>query len=130
MPYGLVQKKGKFCHIIDNYYICNRFEGAEVPSFYLPDATLHDMIAKETVEAIAREYLEKTPLTLVRVKVSKDNDIDVTITRQDAGVTIDDCVELSRHIESKLDRDREDFSLTVGSARRSRIGGDEDEDEE
>lgn len=87
------------------------------------------MIAKETVEAIAREYLENTPLTLVKVKVSKDNDIDVTITRQDAGVTIDDCVELSRHIESRLDRDKEDFSLTVGSARRTHIGGDEEEDE-
>ena len=80
------------------------------------------MIAKETIEAIASEYLANTPLTLVKVKVSKDNYIDVTITREDAGVTIDDCVELSRYIDSKLDRDKEDFSLTVGSARRKTIG--------
>ena len=53
---------------------------------------------------------------IVDVEVSKDNDIDVTITRDDAGVTIDDCVALSRHIESKLDRDKEDYSLMVGSA--------------
>ena len=52
----------------------------------------------------------------------------MTITRDDAGVTIDDCVALSRHIESKLDRDKEDFSLTVGSARRKTIGPAEDED--
>lgn len=80
------------------------------------------MIAKETIEAIAAEYLAGTALTLVKVKVSKENDIDVTITREDAGVTIDDCVELSRYIDSRLDRDKEDFSLTVGSARRKAIG--------
>ena len=87
------------------------------------------MIAKEIIEAIVREHLESTPLQLVRVKVSKDNDIDVTITREDAGVTIDDCVELSRYIESKLDRDKEDFSLTVGSARRKTIGATDDDDD-
>ena len=42
--------------------------------------------------------------------------IEIIITRKDEGVSIDDCVNLSRHIESKLDRDKEDFSLTVSSA--------------
>ena len=88
------------------------------------------MIAKELIAAIAEEYLADTPLSLVKVKVSKDNDIDVTITREEAGVPIDDCVELSRYIESKLDRDKEDFSLTVGSARRKTIGKSEDDDDE
>ena len=87
------------------------------------------MIAKELIEAISQEYLADTPLSLVKVKVSKDNDIDVTITRDDAGVTIDDCVGLSRFIESRLDRDKEDFSLTVGSARRKAIGKTDDDDE-
>ena len=87
------------------------------------------MIAKELIEAISQEYLANTPLTLVKVKVSKDNDIDVTRTREDAGVTIDDCVELSRYIDSKLDRDKEDFSLTVGSARRKTIGKTDDDEE-
>jgi ribosome maturation factor RimP len=32
------------------------------------------------------------------------------------GVWIDDCVELSRFIESKLNREEEDFELEVGSA--------------
>ena len=32
------------------------------------------------------------------------------------GVWIDDCVELSRFIESKLDREEEDYELEVGSA--------------
>jgi ribosome maturation factor RimP len=34
----------------------------------------------------------------------------------DHGVTIDDCVELSRFIESKFDRENEDFELNVSSA--------------
>jgi len=74
------------------------------------------MISQQTIEAIAREHLEGTPLTLVEVSVSEDNDIEVIITREGGGVAIDDCVALSRYIESKLDRDKEDFSLMVGSA--------------
>ena len=73
------------------------------------------MITRQTIETIVQEFLEKTDLSLVEVSVSEDNDIEVTITRE-AGVSIDDCVALSRHIESRLDRDKEDFSLMVGSA--------------
>ena len=74
------------------------------------------MIHKQTIEAIAQEHLQGTELTLVEVSVSQDNDIEVIITREGGGVSIDDCVALSRFIESKLDRDKEDFSLMVGSA--------------
>ena len=73
------------------------------------------MILKQTLEAIVKEYLEGTDLSLVEITVSEDNDIEVIVTRE-SGVSIDDCVALSRHIESHLDRDKEDFSLTVGSA--------------
>ena len=74
------------------------------------------MILKQTIEALAQEHLQGTPLTLVEVTVSQDNDIEVIITREGGGVSIDDCVALSRFIESRLDRDKEDFSLMVGSA--------------
>ena len=74
------------------------------------------MIRKETIEAIASEHLSGGELKLVEVSVSEDNDIEVIITREGGGVSIDDCVALSRYIESKLDRDKEDFSLMVGSA--------------
>ena len=73
------------------------------------------MILKQTIESIAQEHLQGTDLSLVEVTVSEDNDIEVIITRE-SGVSIDDCVALSRFIESKLDRDKEDFSLMVGSA--------------
>ena len=73
------------------------------------------MIQKQTIEALAQEHLQGTDLSLVEVSVSEDNDIEVIITRE-GGVSIDDCVALSRFIESRLDRDKEDFSLMVGSA--------------
>ena len=73
------------------------------------------MILKQAIEKIAQEHLQGTALSLVEVTVSEENDIEVIITRE-GGVSIDDCVELSRFIESKLDRDKEDFSLMVGSA--------------
>jgi len=52
---------------------------------------------------------------LIDVLVNPGNTIVVEFDR-DAGVTIDDCVALSKHIESKLDREVEDFELEVGSA--------------
>lgn len=74
------------------------------------------MIQKQTIEQIAQEHLQGTEFSLVEVTVSDENDIEVIITREGGGVSIDDCVALSRFIESKLDRDKEDFSLMVGSA--------------
>lgn len=76
---------------------------------------IKDMIAKETVKAIVEEWLEGREYFLVDVNVSKDNAIVVEIDHAD-GVWIEDCVELSRFIESRLDRDVEDFELEVGSA--------------
>ncbi len=73
------------------------------------------MILKQTIEALAQEHLKGTDLSLVEVSVSEENDIEVIITRE-GGVAIDDCAALSRFIESRLDRDKEDFSLMVGSA--------------
>ena len=74
------------------------------------------MIRKEIIESIANEHLQPTGLQLVEVSVSEDNDIEVVIARKGGGVSIDDCAALSRFIESKLDRDKEDFSLMVASA--------------
>ncbi len=52
----------------------------------------------------------------------------VFITREGGSVCIDDCVELSRYIESRLDRDKEDFSLTVSSTGVRPKSQDEDEE--
>ena len=74
------------------------------------------MKQREQLESAAAAFVEGKDLFVVDIKVSADNDIDITIESDERDVTLDDCVEMSRHIESCLDRDVEDFSLTGGSA--------------
>ena len=59
--------------------------------------------------------MDGTDKFLIDLHVSKDNRINVSIDG-DNGVNIDDCIELSRFIESHLDREVEDFELNVASA--------------
>ena len=59
--------------------------------------------------------MEDKDYFLVDITVSPDDKIVVEIDHAD-GVWIDDCVELSRYIESKLNREEEDYELEVGSA--------------
>lgn len=73
------------------------------------------MIEKELITKLMEQYLESSPNYLTDVSVSADNTITVEIDN-DHGVQIDDCVALSRYLESKLDRDTEDFELIVTSA--------------
>ena len=73
------------------------------------------MIDKNIVARIAGEWLQGKDYFLVDASVSADNRIVVEIDHAE-GVWIDDCVELSRFIESRLNRDEEDYELEVGSA--------------
>ena len=73
------------------------------------------MIEKKTVCQIVEEWLEGKDYFLVEVTVSPDDKIVVEIDHEE-GVWIEDCVELSRFIESKLNREEEDYELEVGSA--------------
>ena len=72
------------------------------------------MIDKEIITTLCEEALEGTDRFLVEVKVKPQNVIEVYVD-SDTAVNIEQCVELSRHIESKLDRDAEDFELNVYS---------------
>jgi ribosome maturation factor RimP len=51
---------------------------------------------------------------LVGVKVDNNNKILVHIDTPE-GISIDECVRVSRELEEKLDREREDFALEVSS---------------
>ena len=73
------------------------------------------MIDRNIVSGIVNEWLEDKEYFLVDVSVSPDDKIVVEIDHAE-GVWIEDCVELSRFIESKLDREEEDYELEVGSA--------------
>ena len=73
------------------------------------------MIDKNVVTRIVEEWLEGKDYFLVDVTVTPDDKIVVEIDHAE-GVWIDDCVDLSRYIESKLNREVEDYELEVGSA--------------
>ncbi|MCH5233156.1 MAG: ribosome assembly cofactor RimP [Muribaculaceae bacterium] len=67
---------------------------------------LKDFIEKE---------IEGTDVFLVDVKVSQDNDITIEID-SDSPIGIDECERLTKKIESAFDREKEDYTLEVGSA--------------
>ena len=73
------------------------------------------MIEKSVVEKLVEEWLEGKDYFLVDVSVTPDDRIVVEIDHAE-GVWIEDCVELSRFIESHLSREEEDYELEVGSA--------------
>lgn len=73
------------------------------------------MIDKVEILNLVREVLDGTDKFLVDLHISRDNRINISIDG-DNGITIDDCIELSRHVEGHLNRDVEDFELNVASA--------------
>ena len=70
------------------------------------------MIDKVKISEIVEEFLTDEKLFLVDVKVSRENRIEVFIDG-DEGVKIQDCIDLSRNLESRFDREEEDFELSV-----------------
>lgn len=72
------------------------------------------MVDKEKVKDIVTDYLGEGDIFMVAVRVSTQNNIRVFLDG-DNGVTIEDCIKLSRHIEMLLDRDIEDYDLEVSS---------------
>ena len=70
------------------------------------------MINKERIVNLAEAAIQGTDLFLVEVKVKPSNVIEVYVDA-DSAVNIDQCVAISRAIEGKMDRDAEDFELSV-----------------
>lgn len=75
------------------------------------------MIAAQTIQELASDYIatHHPDYYIVEVAVHPGNRIVVELGSKD-GLSIDACVLLSKHIESSLDREAEDFELEVGSA--------------
>jgi ribosome maturation factor RimP len=71
------------------------------------------MIDKEIVIKLVEEKLDEK-MFIVEVSVSKSNAINVFVDSFD-GMTIEKCIEISRHIEHSFDRENEDFELQVSS---------------
>ena len=73
------------------------------------------MIDKNAVKTIVEEWLEGNEYFLVDVSIEPDNRIVVEIDHAD-GVWIEDCAELSRHLQERLGAELDDYELEVGSA--------------
>ena len=71
------------------------------------------MIDKAKVIELVEEQLEDG-MFLVEIAVSERNAINVFIDSFD-GITIAECIAVSRHVEHSFDRDEEDFELHVSS---------------
>ncbi|MFD2517745.1 ribosome assembly cofactor RimP [Salinimicrobium flavum] len=71
---------------------------------------------KEKVENLLQEAFEENKsLFLIELSITEANHISVVIDG-DEGVSVNDCIAVSRKIEHNLDREEEDFSLDVASA--------------
>lgn len=74
------------------------------------------MIDKLQIRDIAEDFLlNHSDIFLVEIIIRPGNIIVVEIDSKE-GVSIENCIALSKHIESKFDREVEDFELEVGSA--------------
>jgi len=73
------------------------------------------MIEKEKIVSWVTQQIEGTELFIVEISVGTDNNI-VVVVDSPKGVTITNCIEISKFIESNLNREEEDFELQVFSA--------------
>ncbi|RKR14141.1 ribosome maturation factor RimP [Maribacter vaceletii] len=73
------------------------------------------MLKHRVKELLEVALQEDESIFLIDLAITLDNKINVVIDG-DNGVTVKDCVRVSRAIEHNLDREEEDFSLEVASA--------------
>ncbi|OYX84003.1 MAG: ribosome assembly cofactor RimP [Flavobacteriales bacterium 32-34-25] len=73
------------------------------------------MTFKEKVNTLLQEALEDRPsLFLIDLTITDAFKVIVTLD-DDNGVVLQDCIDVSRAVESNLDREEQDFSLEVAS---------------
>ena len=73
------------------------------------------MNVTEIKDALSGEIVARG-LYIVDISISKDNDIELIIEKEEGIVELDDCVGVSRFFETCFDREKEDYALTVSSA--------------
>ena len=72
------------------------------------------MITEQQIRNLVEEKITETGHFLVDISVSSTNAIAVEVDHVN-GVPVLDCIQISRYIESNLDREVEDFELKVSS---------------
>jgi len=77
------------------------------------------MLDQKKIEKLVNESVEGSDKFLVELSVSSANVVDVFVDG-DNGISIKECVKISRLIESSFDREIEDYELRVSSPGLSR----------
>lgn len=72
------------------------------------------MITAEGITELLEQHIEGSGIFLVEVLVKSGNAIRVHVDTPE-GISIDQCVAISRFLNESLDRDVEDYSLEVSS---------------
>ena len=72
------------------------------------------MISEQTISKLVTEKILGTSVFLVQVKIKPVNKIEIYVD-EPSHISIETCIAISKFIESKLNRDEEDFELTVSS---------------
>lgn len=76
---------------------------------------IKNMTFKEKVNILLQEALEERPsLFLIDLTITDAFKVIITLD-DDNGVVLQDCIDVSRAVESNLDREEQDFSLEVAS---------------
>ena len=77
---------------------------------------IKNMTFKNKVQELLDAALAERPeLFLVDLSINESNKICINLDG-DQGVSLQDCIDISRSIENNLDREEQDFSLEVASA--------------
>ena len=72
------------------------------------------MISETKVRELVEAKIKDSEIFLVEIKVGGGNRINIAIDRP-GKLNVGDCAEVSRYVEAGLNRDVEDFELTVSS---------------
>jgi ribosome maturation factor RimP len=72
------------------------------------------MITIEHITELVMQHIQGSDIFLVEVVVKPGNTVKVHVDKPE-GISIDECVVISRFLNESLDRDVEDYSLEVSS---------------
>ena len=73
-------------------------------------------MTKEQITQAVEQAVADRGCFLVEVTVSKDNDIEVIIEKEEGVVDWEDCAAIDKVVHEAFDQDVEDYALTVSSA--------------
>jgi len=73
------------------------------------------MYSTKQITELVEEKISDTETFIVEIKILNGNKIQIYLDSKQ-GITIDDCVDISRYVESNLNRESEDFEMEVSSA--------------